>query len=317
MISLLLAALCSVAPSGPTPDVFELLKSRGVGVDAAAASRVSAEAVVRLADPGALFFDSAGAAAFESSQSGAVTNPPVLQELGEGIVLLKPDMIHEAVASLVASGLVRAAAAGGGLIMDCRGAGGTRLAAVDAIAAHFNETDVFLYAVQNQAGEDLELHAAPPGPRAEAPVLMLVDRRTSGAAELLAAVLSRSRGVMLVGEPTRGDTTRRELADLSENHRVLLATGRFVLPDGSSWEGKGVMPHVLAPIGEGQRPEIRTNGVSRAGRVLDETAKRHLELFARVRQDPALGRAVDLLLGLKAMAILPEKPHAPSVAETH
>ena len=65
-------------------------------------------------------------------------------------------------------------------------------------------------------------------------------------------------------------------------------------------------------FGAGARTEIRTNVVSRTGKPLDATAQRHLELFARVRDDAVLARAVDLLLGLKALAILPEKPHATS-----
>jgi C-terminal processing protease CtpA/Prc len=220
-------------------------------------------------------------------------------------------MLDDTTADLVASGLVQAASAGGGFILDCRGVGGTNLACVDSIAGHFTEPDVFLYAVQDGAGEDLDLHAAPPKARAGVPVLMLTDGDTTGVAELLASLFARPRGVLLVGASTRGDPARREMVPLADGRFVFLATGRFVRPDGTDWRGRGIVPHVVVSPGSEARPEIRTNITSRTGRPLGDIARRHLELFARLRGDPVLARAVELLLGLKALAILPENPHAP------
>lgn len=311
MLTLLLAALCQSAPLGAAPDILSLLAARRLSVDSNEAARVSAEAVVRLADPGARFFDAAGAAAFEAEQARYSTNPPALRELDEGVFLLHPRVLDRAAASQVASGLVQAASCGGGFILDCRGAGGGDLAAVDAIAGHFAEPGVFLYAVQDGAGEDLELHESPAAARAAVPVLMLIDGETTGTAELLAALFSHPRGVLLVGSATRGDATRREMVPLPDGRAVFLATGRLVRPDGTTWQGKGIAPHVVVSPGLEQRPEIRTNVTSRTGRPLTGTARRHLELFARLRDDPVLARAVELLLGLKALAILPENPHAP------
>jgi hypothetical protein len=314
MMSLLLAVLCQAVPSEPAPDVFALLKARGVAVEPQAAARAAAEAVVRLADPGALFFDAAGAAAFEATGGGCGTNPPALQELGEGIVVLRTACIDAPTADLAATGLTAAASAGGGLIIDCRGAGGTNLAAVDAMASHFAPPGTFLYAVQDSAGEDLEWHEAAPAAPAEIPVFMLVDGRTAGAAELLAAVLARNRGVMLVGSPTKGDPARREFAPLAGGGVAFLGTGRFVRPDDSTWAGTGIEPHVRLLADNGTLAAIRTNVISRAGKPFDEGARRHLELFAAVHSDPGLTRAVDLLLGLKALAILPEKKNVPAAA---
>jgi hypothetical protein len=313
MMALLLAVLCQAAPVDAGGDLAALLRARGILVDPQAASRVAADAVVRLADPGALLLDEAGAAAFDASQAGNSTNQPVLEELGEGIALLRAGAVNGAFAALTATGLTGAAASGGGLILDCRGAGGTNLAAVDAIAAHFVPRDTFLYSVQDAAGEDLELHGAPAAEPAAAPVLLLVDGDTTGAAELLAAVLARTRGVMLVGGPTRGDPSRRELTPLTGGRYAFLATGRFVRPDGTTWAGAGIEPHVRVAEGGGVSA-ARTNLLSRAGKPFDEAARRHFELFARIHSDPGLARAVELLLGLKALALLPEKAHAPVAA---
>ncbi len=310
MVTLLIAALCQAAPWVAAPDLFAQLDARRIGVDSNAAARVAEEAVVRLIDPGAQILDSAGAAAFEAEQAGVSTNPPAVRDLGEGVIWLQPRVLNEAASSLVASGLVQAAASGGGLIVDCRGVGGANLACVDAIAGHFVDPDVFLYAVQDGAGEDVELHAAPAASRAAVPVLMLIDGDTTGAAELLASLFSHPRGVLLVGSRTRGDAARREQIPLADGRVAFLATGRFVRPDGTTWQGVGVVPHVVVSSGLDERPEIRTNVTSRLGQPLTGPARRHLELFARVRGDAVLARAVDLLLGLKALAVFPENPHA-------
>jgi hypothetical protein len=311
MVTLLLAALCQAAPLEPGLDPLTLLAARRIAVDSNVAARVAAEAVIRLADPGAQFFDAEGAAAYAAEQAGQATNPPALRDLGEGVILLHPRMLDDAVADRVASGLVQAAASGGGFILDCRGTGGTNLACVDAIAGHFTEPDVFLYAVQDGAGEDIELHSAPAAPRAAVPVLMLTDGGTTGAADLLAALFAHPRGVLLMGSPTRGEAVRREPVPLSDGRVALLATGRYVRPDGTTWQGRGIVPHIVVSPGSEMRPEIRTNITSRTGRPLTGTAQRHLDLFARLREDVVLARAVELLLGLKALAILPENSHAP------
>jgi hypothetical protein len=311
MLTLLLAMVVQAVPQEAPRDLLAVLNGRGFPVDTQAAARAADEAVLRLADPGVRFFDAAGAAAFEAQMAGP-TNPPVPQDLGEGLFLFTPGVINEAAVSGVASGLAAAAAGGGGFILDCRGADGANLACVDALAGRFLPPDRFLYAVQNGRGEDVELHSAPRAERAAVPVLMLINGETTGTAQLLAALFERPGGVVLVGAPTRGEAVRRELTPLSEGRYALLATGRFVRPDGAAWPAS-VVPHITVDSGgvaPAQLP-LPTNALSRTGRSLGERARRHLELFSRVRQDPALSRAVDLLLGLKAMALLPENPDAP------
>ena len=309
MTALLLAALCQAAPLS-MPSLLDVLAARGSAVDSNAAAGAAAEAVARLVDPGARFFDAAEAAAFEAAGAGATGAPPVLTDLGEGLVMLRAPALNAAAATLMATGLTQAGAEGGGVILDCRGAAGSDLAAVDAIAGHFAEPDTFLYAIQDGAGEDLDLHAASAAVRASVPVLMLVDGGTRGAAELLAALFTEPRGVLLVGSRTRGDAARRETVRLTEGRLAVMATGWFARPDGSTWQGEGVPPHVTVEPGAGPGSAVRTNLTSRTGKPLDDLARRHLELFARVRDDAALARAVDLLLGLKALAIYPETSHA-------
>lgn len=311
MLTALLAMLVQAVPPEAQADLLAVLNGRGLTVDTNAAARVAAEAVLRLADPGVRFFDAAEASAFEAQLAGA-TNAPVPQDLGEGIFLFKPGFINEAAVSGVETGLTAAASRGGGFILDCRGAGGTNLACVDELAGLFLPPDRFLYAVQDGRGEDLALHSAPRAEHAGIPVLMLIDGGTAGASELLAALFERPSGVILVGAPTRGDATRREMTLLPDGRYAWLATGRFARPEGGVWSAP-IVPHIVVKPGAAPQKELPlpTNALSRTGRSLGETARRHLELFARVRQDPVLARAVDLLLGLKAMALFPEKTDVP------
>jgi len=308
MTGLLLALCVQAVPLAPTAPA-EWLDPRRLGVDAKAAEQAAAEALIRLADPGARFFDSAEAARAAAASNAA---PASLTELDAGVWLLRAPLLDAAAADQVATGLVRPAASGGGLILDLRGSTGDNLDAVDAVAAPHVASDTFLYRLRDGRGEECDLRSAPAAPRAAAPLLVLIDEDTRGTAELLAALFAAApRGVLLVGARTRGDAARRELRPLADGRVVRLATGWFAWPDGTTWRGTGIAPHVAVSAGDPVRVDIPTNATTRTGKPLAEAAKRHLALFARVREDAALARAVDLVLGLKALAILPEAGHAP------
>lgn len=292
--------------------ILALIESGRVG-GAGSASNAMAEALLRAFDPGArLLASSAEAEALAAELAGlpcgpgaAASNPPPClraEALGEGLSLVR-------VAWLPGAGtppepVLEAARAGtNGLILDLRGAGGTNLACVDAIASVFYEPDTFLYSLRGGQGDDRELRSAARAPRIEAPAMLLVDGATRGAAELLAALLERAPGVMVLGAPTAGDARWREVVPLGDDVFAYLAVGRFELADGSSYEPAGVSPDVLIDRDGWKAPVVDMPESTRGGGALSDEARLHRELYARVSGDPALARATDILLGLRALNI--------------
>jgi carboxyl-terminal processing protease len=109
-----------------------------------------------------------------------------------------------------------------------------------------------------------------PGPRVTAPVAVLIGAETESAAENFLVYLDGDPRFTLVGQPTVGSSGQPLFIDLPLQGRAWICTKRNTYPDGRSYIGQGVQPHVPVPI---------TVDDVRAGR------------------DRALDEAVSLLLG--------------------
>ncbi len=128
-------------------------------------------------------------------------------------------------------------AAASGLVVDLRGTAlGSATAAVRLAAVVAGGVVELKAQRRTGAGGTLRAHGAERSWR----VVACVDPTTGHAAEVLALAL-RSRGVVLVGEETYGDTaTRRPIA--AKGGTVWLAEEWFSTPDGAALLGTGVKP---------------------------------------------------------------------------
>jgi carboxyl-terminal processing protease len=76
------------------------------------------------------------------------------------------------------------------------------------------------------------------------PVTLLVDRGTSGAAEVFAAALAEHDRATLVGERTIGRAAEQELIKLPDGGALWLSTARYLTPEGAAIHQKGLTPDV-------------------------------------------------------------------------
>lgn len=82
------------------------------------------------------------------------------------------------------------------------------------------------------------------------PMVLLTDGASHSAAEYFATAMQQSGRAVLVGQPTAGNTEGISGFSLPDGSLIRLAVMTLVLPDGSTLEGVGVIPDVLAPLGE-------------------------------------------------------------------
>ena len=80
-----------------------------------------------------------------------------------------------------------------------------------------------------------------------APVVLLIDSGTSGAAELFAAALDGNKRADLVGERTIGRAARQQLVKLPDGSGLLLTTVRYLSPASAAIHEKGLTPDVHVP----------------------------------------------------------------------
>lgn len=191
-----------------------------------------------------------------------------------------------------------------GAILDLRGANGVAAGEIPAVAARFVPVAANLYAFADRQGNEIASVKSGPAPAASLPLMVLVDEETSGAAELLAAVLAGGvKGAMVIGRETAGDPLIREPKKLSTGRYALLATRQLKTPDGMVYAGVGgVRPDVLITAAALEETVYEPEApVLRKGHSLTDEEKEDRALRDRTRNDTYLRRATDVLLGLKAL----------------
>lgn len=193
----------------------------------------------------------------------------------------------------------------GGGILDLRGAGGQDEEAVAAVAALFTGPNVPLYAFADRGGGDEAVHLSGPaeGPGPAVPVMVLIDRETRGAAELLAAVLAwHARRTMSIGEETEGDPLVRRPLALPDGRHALLAH-RVLRVGEARYDGTaGVKPYLaIKATSEAAESAYEPETLERNGTKVLDAEKEDRALRQRVNGDPFLQRAVDILRGLQAL----------------
>lgn len=88
-----------------------------------------------------------------------------------------------------------------------------------------------------------------PGPGLGRPILVLVDRGTASAAELLAGAIQDDRAGLLLGERTYGKGLVQRIFPLPGGAGVKLTIARYYTPAGHFINGRGLEPDLPVPSG--------------------------------------------------------------------
>jgi carboxyl-terminal processing protease len=91
-------------------------------------------------------------------------------------------------------------------------------------------------------------------------VLVLVNRGTASAAELVASALHDVGGARLVGERTAGKALMHAPAKLDDGSVLLISSGRLVRLDGTEILGKGLTPDVAVAWSPSVHPPLPVPG---------------------------------------------------------
>jgi hypothetical protein len=291
---LALAAGASDAPPPQLRDLYRALEANRFAIETQSLDRAAVEGVARALDP--------QAALVPADQTAPTSTNAIIRTIErwpKEIVVVRfnalsvagsaaPAAIQEAIDTNVV-----------GIVMDLRGVGGDSLDAVDALAGLLVPDETPIYELRDGRGETTARHTAIGGARlpARVPVMLLIDGDTRGSAEVLAAVLRGHRGVMLIGAQTAGDPGVRSHLALNADWDLWIATSWVVPLMGADYYRHGVQPHV--PVGT-SAPEADDSRVTAADHVPHDHNESNV-LDERIGNDPAMRRALDILLGLNAL----------------
>lgn len=164
-----------------------------------------------------------------------------------------PDDFNDAVSNLVNRGVC-------GLVIDLRGnADGSMQAAASVL-------DTLLPAGTIVSSRDRDgkttVEYTSKANEISLPMSVLVDSRSSGAAELFAADVRDFKKGLLVGEKTAGDGTKDTAVPLSDGSAMILATAQYLTAGGKTFDGTGVSVDISKSLTADEQTLFERNDLS-------------------------------------------------------
>jgi carboxyl-terminal processing protease len=193
--------------------------------------------------------------------------------LPSGVGYLRLTQFTQPSAEMVAAGLRALLEAGArGIVLDMRGNPGGLLDASVNIASHFLDQGLVVI-LESARGQSTRFAVRPREPKYTGPLVVLVDRGSASASEVVAGAL-QDAGIKLVGTRTYGKATVQAVYRFRDGSGLRLTVSRYLTPTGRDIEGRGLSPDVEvtsagAPFGSADDSQL-----NRAVAVVQQSASR-------------------------------------------
>jgi len=159
-----------------------------------------------------------------------------------------------------------------GIVFDLRGNGGGLVTQAQLIASMFL-ADGKIVTTRGRAVKTQTLNAVGQPIAGKLPTVVLVDRNTASASEIVAGALQDRKRAQLVGVRTFGKGVFQEILPLDNGGALDLTVGQYFLPSGRNLGGAGTKP------GEGLKPDVVVRDDTKTPRR-DEQLDRALDVLA-------------------------------------
>ncbi|MFL5843585.1 MAG: S41 family peptidase [Solirubrobacteraceae bacterium] len=138
-----------------------------------------------------------------------------------------------------------------GIVFDLRGNGGGLVSEAQLIASEFLDGGVVVSTRgRSVSSETLKTKGDPIVPAGD-PVVVLVDRNSASASEIVTGALQDHDRAKVVGTRTFGKGVFQQILDLSNGGALDITAGQYFTPDGRNLGGRGVK------TGTGIKPDVK------------------------------------------------------------
>ena len=158
-----------------------------------------------------------------------------------------------------------------GVVLDLRNNGGGLVTEAQLIASMFL-ADGKIVTTRGRAVKEQTLYAVGQPIAGTLPTVVLVDRNTASASEIVAGALQDRKRAKLVGERTFGKGVFQEILPLDNGGALDITVGQYFLPSGRNLGGPGTKP------GEGLKPDVKVSDDTKTPG--DEVLERGLDILA-------------------------------------
>ena len=154
-----------------------------------------------------------------------------------------------------------------GIVLDLRGNGGGLLREAILTSSIFVPEDTVVVRTDSRTQGEANYRATG-GNLPQEPTVVLINRDTASAAEILTAAVADDAGGTVVGTRSFGKGLVQQVIDLSNGGALDLTIGEYFTGDGESLAGKGIKPDVRA---EDKPATPRDEALDRAFSVLSRS----------------------------------------------
>lgn len=163
------------------------------------------------------------------------------------------------------------------IILDLRFNPGGYLHVAQITAGWFLERDQVVVIQDSGENNEQEVYKSEgPSAFAKYPTVVLINKGSASASEIVAGALRDQRGIKLVGEKSFGKGSVQEQLHLSEGSSLKVTTSRWLTPNGASIDEAGLTPDVQATLSEDEEYDDYTS-------------------FMEGKMDPQLEKAIEIL----------------------
>ena len=129
-----------------------------------------------------------------------------------------------------------------GIIIDLRNNYGGILANAVLMADFVIPKDKNVLSLDSRSNVKLEIYSDEETIFKDKPIVILINRKTASAAEILAGALKCSAGAILIGENTYGKNSIQQVIPMTNATGMMLTTAKYILPNGEDINNKGITP---------------------------------------------------------------------------
>lgn len=132
-----------------------------------------------------------------------------------------------------------------GIIIDLRNNYGGILANAVIMADLMLSEDKKIVSIDSRGVSKFRIYADDESVFKQKPIIILVNRKTASAAEILAGALKDSAGAILIGENTYGKNSIQQVIPMSNSTGLIISSAKYILPNGEDINGRGIEPSIF------------------------------------------------------------------------
>lgn len=137
-----------------------------------------------------------------------------------------------------------------GLIIDLRNNPGGYLTDAVFIASEFLKQGTPVVLQENAQGSRLTLSVTRKGLMYDAPVIVLINKGSASASEIVSGALRDNKKIVLVGETSFGKGTIQQADDLGNGAGLHVTIAKWLTPNGTWVNGTGLKPDIEVKLDE-------------------------------------------------------------------